>query len=220
MTVKKRKNELEFLQNCQLLFTNFYKVEEIAKKMEEYGYNEEIISQGNLLYQKAEEYYQQTQKKRSEKRKSHQIFMQEFDDFWNKYRKHRKILKVALTKQAKYWVFFKIDTALPHSYLEKMEYMRIFYEGLQNPNQEIQPSLKRFKLTPDVAQQGVVTYEKTEKLRSNYEKNRGESQQMTQDKKRTFEQLYEWINDFYKVAQIALEEHPQLLESIGIFVRS
>jgi len=28
------------------------------------------------------------------------------------------------------------------------------------------------------------------------------------------------MDDFYEVAEIALEEHPQLLEVLGVFVRS
>ena len=51
-------------------------------------------------------------------------------------------------------------------------------------------------------------------------KEKGESQDATKLKDTAFGELDDWMRDFYAVAKIALEDNPQLLESLGKFVRS
>lgn len=49
---------------------------------------------------------------------------------------------------------------------------------------------------------------------------KGESQDATKLKDTAFIELDDWMSEFYVVAKIALEDNPQLLESLGKFVRS
>jgi hypothetical protein len=48
----------------------------------------------------------------------------------------------------------------------------------------------------------------------------GESEDLTQQKDGAFSKLDEWMSEFYAVAKIALEDHPQLLESLGKSIKS
>jgi hypothetical protein len=48
----------------------------------------------------------------------------------------------------------------------------------------------------------------------------GESQEATRGKDKALAELEEWMSDFYAVARIAMEDQPQLLESLGLLVRS
>ena len=59
-----------------------------------------------------------------------------------------------------------------------------------------------------------------EAARSKYLREKGESQDATKLKDKAFGEIDEWMSEFYAVAKIALEENPQLLESLGKFVRS
>lgn len=49
---------------------------------------------------------------------------------------------------------------------------------------------------------------------------KGESQDATKLKDSAFGEIDDWMSEFYAVAKIALEDNPQLLESLGKFVRS
>jgi len=40
------------------------------------------------------------------------------------------------------------------------------------------------------------------------------------EKEKTFKDLEKWMGFFFAIARIALEDEPQLLESLGKFVRS
>ena len=53
-----------------------------------------------------------------------------------------------------------------------------------------------------------------------YLKEKGESQDATKIKDEVFAKLDDWMSEFYAVAKIALEDNPQLLESLGKLVRS
>jgi len=48
----------------------------------------------------------------------------------------------------------------------------------------------------------------------------GESQDATKIKDAAFVKMDDWMSEFYAVAKIALEDNPQLLESLGKLVRS
>jgi hypothetical protein len=56
--------------------------------------------------------------------------------------------------------------------------------------------------------------------RSAYLREKGESQDATQLKDKAFANLDDWMSEFYAVAKIALEDSPQLLESLGKLVRN
>ncbi|MBR8536871.1 hypothetical protein KDU71_14950 [Carboxylicivirga sediminis] len=47
-----------------------------------------------------------------------------------------------------------------------------------------------------------------------------ESQAATQTKNDAIITLKDWMDDFYSIAKVALYNQPQLLEALGIFVRS
>jgi len=59
-----------------------------------------------------------------------------------------------------------------------------------------------------------------ETARGQYIAERGESQEATLEKDQAFAQIDDWMSDFFAVDKLALEEKPQLLESLGKLVRS
>ena len=59
-----------------------------------------------------------------------------------------------------------------------------------------------------------------EAARAEYLREKGESQDSTKIKDAAFAKIDDWMSEFYAVAKIALEDNPQLLESLGKLVRS
>ena len=59
-----------------------------------------------------------------------------------------------------------------------------------------------------------------EAARSEYLKEKGESQDSTKAKEAAFANIDDWMSEFYAVARIGLEDNPQLLEALGKTVRS
>jgi hypothetical protein len=59
-----------------------------------------------------------------------------------------------------------------------------------------------------------------EAARSEYLKEKGESQDSTKQKDAAFATLDDWMSEFYAVARIALEDNLQLLEALVVLVRN
>lgn len=97
--------------------------------------------------------------------------------------------------------------------------MKTFYSGVQ-ANTELQSKLTRLKISTEELTNSIASISVLESLRSEYLREVGESQDATKAKDSAFEKIDLWMMDFYAVAKIAMEDQPQLLESLGILVRS
>ncbi len=219
MSTQRKHSELQYLENYRLVFTNLSEVTDIQTEMAEYGYDETAINEGKALYQKARDLYDQRQQESNEEKQAYDVFDEAFDQLKEKYKKDHKKAKVALLKHPELHEPFYLKKRMPQSYLKLMQEAKEFYQQIQT-NAEAKPYLKRFKLTEEIATAQLTLIEEVAERRAKYEKEKGESQQATKNKNKAFQEISEWIREFYTVAEIALEDQPQLLESIGKFVKS
>ncbi len=215
----KRHSELEYLENYRLVFTNLSQVADIQAEMADYGYDQTAINEGKALFEKAQTLYDKRQTESAEERQAYDIFFEAFKQLKEQYKKDRKKAKVALMKQTELYEPFYLKKSIPQAYLKFIQEAKVFYEQMKD-NTEAKPLLARFKLTEEVATAQLGKLQEVMELRAKYEKEKGESQQATKDKNKAFEDISEWMRDFYTVAEIALEDHPQFMESIGKFIRS
>ncbi|WP_277632235.1 hypothetical protein [Avrilella dinanensis] len=97
--------------------------------------------------------------------------------------------------------------------------MRLFYQTLAD-NPELATPLERLKINQQHITTQLENVTNTENAYANYVKEKGESQQATKDKNKAFDEMAKWVSEFYSIAKIALEDKPQLLESIAKWVQS
>jgi len=84
----------------------------------------------------------------------------------------------------------------------------------------METKLARLNVTPAELESTISLIAELELTRAEYLREKGESQDATKTKDKTFGELDEWMSEFYTVGKIALEDSPQLLESLGKFIRS
>ncbi|MRJ08550.1 hypothetical protein EDL99_06675 [Ornithobacterium rhinotracheale] len=219
MSRTKSISELQYLENYRLLFTNLDEVQDLKTEMAEYGYDDTKIKEGKALFDKTQQLYNQNKQETAEEKEAYAQFADAFDTLKKAYGKHRKIAKVALMKRTELWKSLAIDGTLSAAYLKALEEIKTFYEQAQS-HSEAKPLLEKFKINQSVVEAQVAQIQKVESLRAKYEKEKGENQNATQQKNKAFTELSDWVRDFYAVSRIALEDRPQLLESVGKFVRS
>lgn len=216
---KLKNSELQYLENYRVLFTNLDEVQDLKTELADYGYDDTKIAEGKALFDYTQQLYDQNKQETAEEKEAYAQFSDAFSTLKKAYSKHRKVAKVALMKKPELWKSLAIDGSLSAAYVKAMQEIKTFYEQAQN-HSDAKPLLEKFKINQAVVDAQVAQIQQVETLRAKYEKEKGENQNATQQKNKAFADLSDWVREFYAVAQIALDDRPQLLESVGKFVRS
>ena len=95
---------------------------------------------------------------------------------------------------------------------------KFYDQALGNP--DILKQLAEFNLTPAKLQAGRTLVEALEAAHTQQTDRIGAKQNATAEREAAVEALQKWMSDFLAIADVALEDHPQLLESLGVLVRS
>jgi hypothetical protein len=96
---------------------------------------------------------------------------------------------------------------------------RILYANLLN-NPDALSVMAGFGYTPDRLNRELANVNEVENLHSKQLSEKGGAQQATLERDAAFDALYKWYGDFRAIARIALFDKPQLLEALGIKVKS
>ena len=108
--------------------------------------------------------------------------------------------------------------SLPQAYIKWLETVKKFY-STSNDSKPIQDKLKRLKISDANITEALAHVAKLESARSEYLREKGESQDSTKAKDQAISEIDDWMAEFYAVSKIALEDQPQLLEALGKVVR-
>lgn len=220
---KKRKSyyisEQQLIQNVGILFENLKNQVELKAELEEYGYDEQEVAKGKALYDKALEEYQKNIKEGQEETYAYQIFTQKIDEVSEIYSTDRKKARIIFKDEAGTLINLRLKGKPSQSIAGMLDDMKVFYTTIQQ-NENLLTPLKRLKISAEHIIQQIQNLTDTEKAYANYTREKGESQQATKDKNLAFSNMEKWVREFYSIAKIALEDKPQLLESVGKFVRS
>ncbi len=135
------------------------------------------------------------------------------------YSTDRKKAKIVFKDQPDVLKNLHIKGIAPVRNAALIDTMRLFYETL-NTNTQLLNALQRLKITADHVNQQLTNIANTQNAYAAYIQVKGESQQATQDKNKAFDAVTKWVGEFYAVAKIALDDQPQLLESVAKLLRS
>jgi len=71
-------------------------------------------------------------------------------------------------------------------------------------------------ITRTELEDGRVAFENLQSLTAAQQKETGEAQASTKKRDAAYDELSDWMSDFYGTAKVALRKHPQLMEQLGI----
>lgn len=217
-----RKNYLsneQILQDYGALFINLGKENPLSTEMKAYGYNNEKVATGKALYDKANELYLKNKKETAEETTVAMDYRNKIDQVKETYTSHRKKAKIIFKDQPDTLKKLAIAGSSPRNRAEFLKEVEIFYLNLDEDETLLNP-LKIMKITSEEVKTQIQRLKEVQTAHANYLQEKGESQQATKDKDQAFANLEKWVREFYAIAKIALEDQPQLLESVAILVRS
>ena len=187
--------------------------------MAEFGYDKTLLTEGKTLLTKTRKAFDFNKKEDDETTEAYKNFTELKENLAKTYSLHRKKGKVIFRKEPTTLSKLVLTGSLPTAYLKWLETVKKFYT-VASTDTDIQSKLVRLKITNDEINKTIQLITDLELARAEYLREKGESQDSTKSKDKVFGEIDDWMSEFYAVAKIALEDNPQLLESLGKFIRS
>lgn len=209
----------EKFKNYGFIFENISKNDVLKTELAEYGYGEQEIAQGKILYDTAAQMYEINKRDTSEEALAYNEFSKKLEAFKTSYAIDRKKAKIIYKEEPKILTALHIKGIAPFRIGKLLEDIEAFYKELKAKPDLLAP-LNKLKITTEHIDAQLTALTEVKQAEATYKLEKGESQQATKDKNDAFAALEKWVREFYAIAKIALEDKPQLLESIGKFVRS
>lgn len=214
-----RFSQQELLRDYKVVFDNLQTQEIIKTEMAEYGYDATEIAKGKTLYDTANALYLKNIKEDQEETVSHAVFSKNFEQLVTVYKKDRKKAKIIFKDELEKLKVLKLQGLMPRRQAELLSTIEVFYTTLQQ-SENLKTPLNRLKITDEHITSQLAQFTQTNASYSDYVREKGENQDATKHKEEAIKALEEWMREFYSIAKIALEDHPQLLESVAKFIRS
>ncbi len=211
-------SDAQTLEVYRIGLENAERQDVIANVLAELGYDSQTIGEGKQLWSFTREVYENNDKEEDETVSAYVNFSQSFEELEDLFKVHRKKAKVVFRKSPDILQRLAVSGAYPSSYIKKMESIKKFYNTLF-ADVPLLNAMSKLKVTDAEVQQAKVLITTVETNRGEYLKEKGESQDATMKKDMAFAKLDEWMQEFYAVAKIGLEDQPQLLEALGKVVK-
>ena len=219
MATIRRRTEDQLIETYRVSLMNVENQTEIATTMAEYGYDLDAITKGRELLGATITAFNFNQQEDNETIQARSDFDVKVNLMTEKYASHRRKAKVAFRKDDVTLKQLGLTGSYSRAYVKWIATMKTFYSGVRS-NAAHLAKLLVFKITEDEITACITEINALETTRTLYLKEVGESQEATKAKDKALAELEEWMSDFYAVAKIAMEDKPQLLESLGLLVRS
>ena len=209
---------IQDFQNYGTIFENINKNDVLKTELAEYGYDETEIAKGKALYDDASQKLDLNKTETAEEKLAYDAFAKKFGELKKTYATDRKKVKIIYKDDDRTLSALAVKGVASIRTVALLDDMDTLYKQLQT-NETLRNPLKRLKITDEYIAAQLTLLEEVKKKYSDYLKEKGESQQATKDKDEALAKLEKWVREFYAITKIALEDKPQLLESVGKLVR-
>lgn len=213
-----RNGEENYLSQTEMALMNSQNKDEIATILAEYTYDAEKIAEGKALYEKTVAIWKQNKIESDEQSQAYATFSALYEELDTTYSSLQKRAKVIFCKDTEILKQLGLAGSKPRTYAKFIATCEKLYEELKNSD-SLLAKLAPMKITERVINEGIKLISEVKDARYSYLKEKSENQQATIDKDDALTKLDDWMDDFYAVAKIALEDEPQFLEALGITVR-
>lgn len=218
MPFNNSKSEAAVLNNAELALQNANNTPAITNALTTFGFMAESLTEGQTLLDTANEKFDFNNQEDQETDVASDTYKNKLSELRSSFRTHRKLAQAALRNEPVTLSNLGIDGRFPSSLSNLFQQGGIFYDNAL-ADVDITTKTALLGLTVEKLTAGQTLLQETINARGEYYREKGESEDATVDKDEALKALEDWMNDFYLVAEIALEDQPQLLEALGIVVK-
>ena len=191
----------------------------ISVALANYGYDAAKIAEGQKQYDLSKSFWDMNIKEDDEATMASAHYKDKYAAVEALFIRHRDNAQKFFRRNPDVQVTLALKGRIPGTYREFFTCVQHFYKAIQ-ANADIQKQLDQIKIDAKAVAACLAEVDELMRLRAEYDRESGESQAATAAKNTSKHDLEEWMDDFDAIAQIALYDEPQRLESLGIHVRS
>lgn len=212
-------SESKFLERSRIALSNAESQPEIKAALIPFGVDDAKLAEGWTVYNKAKGIWELNAKEEAETSVASNTYSTMYSELEAKFKRHRDLTRILCTKDPDTQIRLGVTGYFPSKYNEFFDKVKLFYTTLAG-DAGIQTKLELIKLTPEIATACLADLDTLLTLRSEFDKEMGESQAVTVSKNAALNELCDWMDDFYILAKLAFYDTPQQLEVLGILVKS
>jgi hypothetical protein len=191
----------------------------IATAMAAYGYDEGRLQQGRALLEAYAADVQARQNEFGEQVTATEALNDAWDAFHSQtYIPHVTIARLVLSPDGAH-IQLGIDGRRPVAFDEYVGEARRFYTTIAN-EPDIQEAMAAYGITAEDVATARADLAELEELKRMQEREKGQAQQATRERNDARRVFLDWLARYQQIAQFAMSDQPDLLEEIGILVRS
>lgn len=206
------------LESIRLLIFNS-KDAQVAPLLETMGIDTAYIDKGEALYNEATRLVDNQKKEYQEQDLAYDKFYLEKDDVEAGFNRTLKLVKVLSRNDTDLQNRLGLENGRVRAIESWIENSIDFYNRLLN-EPGLVAKLESFKVTVEQLNAEKTAIENLRQLRNEVTIEKGQAQEATRSRNEKLSELEDYAIELKAVAEIALEKQPQLLEKLGILVRS
>ncbi|MEQ9443571.1 MAG: hypothetical protein RIG62_31315 [Cyclobacteriaceae bacterium] len=189
----------------------------VKKALAQYGYNETRLLEGKALLDAAEEWQHEQKDLYTSKGELTRQIANDEQDLLELFNNHLTIARFAFRNDPFWQNNLQLNAPRLRDRAGRLEQIRTFYRRLTPP---ANAAMKKFGApTEDLERANVMAGTLLEVL-INRQSKVAEAQQATKNRNDSLDAWKDWRQKFTRVAEVALANEPQLLEALGVEVRS
>lgn len=191
----------------------------IMEAIKPFGYDEQKMDEGIKMLEKVRGHTALQRKEYGDKLEASNEVSVLFDACYSKYMVRIKVARIALKDEIAVLISTKATGRRRRSYSGFISDAHVFYSNLLKTPHALD-ILSKFGMPQESLEDDFAELIKFEEAYHVFLKETGEAQQATKDRDKAIDELALWYSDFRAIARIALYDRPQLLEGLGIVVKS
>ncbi len=210
----------ELLQQGKTAIGNTLATPEIQAQFDKYGYTADgEMANGQTLLQALDDKNSDRKRLYALQQEATADFNGELAQVKRRYARHAKITSAVLADTPELLGRLGLQGSRAGKFVEWHAQAQQFYrEALAGS--DLQTALAEGGLTVAVLQSGLGALDQVVATEQQQESAKGEAQQATPDRDAAATVFRDWMNKFWKIADVALADQPQWLERLGKKVKS
>lgn len=209
----------EILFQSRVRINNSLSDSKVLNAVSVMGYSETKLNEGLAILGEANTLYEDQKKEYGEQDEAQDVFSTERKSANLIYKNHVKIGCIAFNNDVKAITTLELNGRRARTISGWLKQTLGFYHAILT-NEEWKAKFAIYGQTEEVLTAQVAAIEGVAKASEAVRREKGDAQNATQERDEKIEELADWVSDYEVIARIALADKPQLLEKIGIVVKS